>query len=236
MPPGSKEMKVYDKPNCPKHDQLCGFAEGMRVLIFDAEGHNDIFTITEVQDDAAHLQHSGQDLNYKYDDGSQVLTAVSYTYWLDRTTNQLKRYDGWQTDLPLVDDVVDLKFEYFGDPNPPTAPKPATGVANCIYTAAGVPALPTLAATDGSPADLTKKQLSDGPYCGGGDTEFDADLLRVRKVRVTLRMQVQSSTLRGAGPNNPLFLNPGTAQGGERYVPDYTVKFEVSPRNLNLAR
>ena len=31
--------------------------------------------------------------------------------------------------------------------------------------------------------------LTDGPYCGSGDNQFDADLLRVRKVRVTLRMQ-----------------------------------------------
>jgi len=234
MPPGSKEMKVYDVPSCPKHDQLCGFEEGMKVLIFDREGHNDVFTITQVQDDAAHMQHSGQDLNYKYDDGAQVLTAVSYTYWLDRTTNQLKRYDGWQTDLPIVDDVVDLKFEYFGDPNPPTEPKPATGVANCLYTAGGALVLPTLAATDGSLAELTAAMLSDGPYCGGGDTEFDADMLRLRKIRVTLRLQVQSATLRGT--NTALFMKPGTGQGGERFVPDYTVKFEVSPRNMNLAR
>jgi hypothetical protein len=30
--------------------------------------------------------------------------------------------------------------------------------------------------------------FQDGPWCGSGDNEFDADLLRIRKVRVTLRM------------------------------------------------
>ena len=66
-------------------------------------------------------------------------------------------------------------------------------------------------------------------------TDRDADLLRIRKVRATLRMQAASEALRG-GPESGLFLNPGKAQGGSRLVPDYTVQFDVSPRNLNLTR
>ena len=69
--------------------------------------------------------------------------------------------------------------------------------------------------------------------CGTGDNQFDADLLRVRKVRVTLRVQAAPASLRGT---NRLFKKPGTARGGERYVPDYSVAFDMSPRNLNLAR
>jgi hypothetical protein len=46
-------------------------------------------------------------------------------------------------------------------------------------------------------------------------------------------MQVANPTLRGTGP---LFTIPGTAVGGAKYVPDYAVSFEVSPRNLNLTR
>ena len=63
--------------------------------------------------------------------------------------------------------------------------------------------------------------LTDGPFCGGGDNQFDADLLRVRKVRVTLRVQAAVPALRGT--DTTLFKNPGTSQGGDRYVPDYTV-------------
>jgi hypothetical protein len=235
MPPNSAEMKVKDQPNCPKHDGLCGFETGMRVIIFDTEGHNDVFTITKTQSPAAHLQHRGQDLNYSYAEDSSVMTVVSYTFYLDRTTHQLKRYDGWETEVPLVDNVVDLRFDYFGDPNPPKAPKPPTGIANCIYDAAGASVLPTLTSSaDGSLVPLTAADLSDGPYCGGGDTEFDADLLRIRKVRMTLRMQAGNPTLRGT--NTQLFMIPGSAPGGARYVPDYTVSFEVTPRNLNLTR
>ena len=31
-------------------------------------------------------------------------------------------------------------------------------------------------------------------------------------------------------------MNPGTSNGGTKSVPDYTVTFEVTPRNLNLSR
>jgi hypothetical protein len=235
MPPNSVEMKVTQQNNCPDKDPLCGFRDGMKVIIFDTSGSGnfDLFNITKVQDDAIHLQHRGQDLNYNYALGSQIMQMVSNTYYLDSQTHQLMQYDGTSTETPLVDNVVGLKFEYFGDPNPPKQPKPPLGTANCLYSDTGVALLPTLALTDGSLAALTEDILTDGPYCGRGDTEFDADLLRVRKVRVTLRMQVANATLRGTGP---LFTNPGTAVGGAKYVPDYSVSFDVSPRNLNLTR
>lgn len=235
MPPQSSEIKVNPQPNCPSGQDLCGFVEGMEVIIFDTAGHWDTFTITKVQDSAGHLQHRGQDLNYKYASGASITQIVNYTYYRDRTTNQLKRYDGHAKDEPLVDNVVDLRFDYFGDPNPPKLPKPAAGEANCLYDAAGnYLNLPILTASEGSLAALTAAQLSDGPYCGSGDNTFDADLLRIRKVRVTLRVQAASPSLRGTG--TALFMNPGTAQGGDRYVPDYRLSFDISPRNLNLAR
>lgn len=235
MPNVSAELKVLDQPNCPQGRQLCGFEVGMGLVIFDASGNFDSFTVTEVQSDAGHLQHRGQEFSIPYEVGARVTEIISYTYYLDRTTNQLRRYDGLQTDVPIVDNVVDLRFEYFGDPEPPRMPKPPPGQANCLYDEAGnYVNLPVLAATDGSLAVLTAGILTDGPYCGGAGNRFDADLLRIRKVRVTLRMQVASPALRGG-----LALD-GTTQrhgvGGERYVPDYVVSFDVSPRNLNLSR
>ena len=50
-----------------RDEELCGFKEGMDVIIFDMSGNYDTFTITQVQDPAAHLQHRGQDLNYSYE-------------------------------------------------------------------------------------------------------------------------------------------------------------------------
>ncbi len=138
MPPQSAELKVTPQINCPADaNNLCGFTQGMEVIIFDDSGNYDTFTITNVQDAAVHVQHRGTDLNYKYSAGASITQLVSYTYYLDRTTNQLKRYDGHAKEEAIVDNVVDLRFTYFGDPNPPMAPKPKLGVDNCLYDAAG---------------------------------------------------------------------------------------------------
>jgi len=235
MPQPSSELKVTDQPNCPQGAELCGFEEGMVVLIFDSSGHFDTFEVTEVQDNAGHLQHRGQTLSHAYDTGASVTQAVSSTIYLNRTTFQLMVYDGGSTERALVDNVVDLQISYFGDPNPPLKPKPAAGEANCLYDASGNYIGPgVLPTVDGSLAALTPAMLTDGPFCGGGTNQFDPDLLRVRKVRLTLRMQVASAQLRGT--NTTLWQNPGKAQAAEKLVPDYTVSFEVTPRNLNLAR
>lgn len=234
MPNVSAELKVNKPKNCPGSDPMCGFTEGMAIVIFDSAGNFDAFTVTEVQGAAGHLQHRGQQFSVPYPAGSQVTQIVSYTYYLDRNTSQLRRYDGIDTDVPLVDNVVDLRFEYFGDPQPPRAPKPPPGMANCLYDAAGNYANhPVLAPTDGSLAILTTAMLTDGPYCGGGTNEFDVDLLRIRKIRATMRMQVASASLRGG---RDLAGNLRTVSAAERYVPDYIVTFEVTPRNLNLSR
>jgi hypothetical protein len=235
MPNVSAELKVNNQRNCPVNaGNLCGFEEQMDVIIFDESGNFDFFTITEVQDAAGHLQHRGQRFSKTYDPGASVSEIVSNTFYLDRTTNQLMRYNGGNSDLPVVDNVVDLNFQYYGDPVPPAKPDTPVGTANCLYDASHNPVLPVLTATQGSLALLTPAMLTDGPMCGGGDNQFDADLLRVRKVRVTLRMQAASAALRGSSPT--LFRNPGTALTGEKMVPDYEVSFDVSPRNLNLTR
>jgi hypothetical protein len=238
MPTTSAELKVTAQSNCPAGgDALCGFTDGMDVIIFDTSGNFDLFSVTKVQDDAAHLQHRGQEeLSKAYDVGAHVTQIVSNTFYLNTQTNQLMRYNGGDNDVPLVDNVVDLKFEYFGEIVPPKLPKPPAGEANCLYDAAGnyTAGLSTLSPDNGSLAALPAAMLIDGPMCGGGASQFDADLLRIRKVRVTMRMQASSPSLRGT--DTRLFRNPGTSKGGDRFVPDYTISFEVAPRNLNLTR
>jgi hypothetical protein len=49
-----------------------------------------------------------------------------------------------------------------------------------------------------------------------------------------LRVQVASASLRGF--DTTLWKKPGTSAASTRMVPDYSVVFEVAPRNLNLAR
>ena len=83
---------------------------------------------------------------------------------------------------------------------------------------------------------LTAAQLKDGPWCptAASVNRWDADLLRVRKIGVTLRVQAANAALRG--PAGTLFARGGTSRGGDRFVPDQEIHFEISPRNLNLGR
>jgi hypothetical protein len=83
---------------------------------------------------------------------------------------------------------------------------------------------------------ITEQMLSDGPWCPDANkpNRFDADLLRVRRVRVTLRVQVGLDRLRGADALR--FAKPGTATQSARMVPDQEISFDVTPRNMNLGR
>lgn len=136
--------------------------------------------------------------------------------------------------MPIADNVVALSFEYFGDPNPPTTPRPPAGVENCLYDPAGNPKpMAMLAGPSESLVPLPLSIFSDGPWCGSGGTQFDADLLRVRAVRVNLRIQATQAAFRGNGTS---FLRSGTSQRSDRYLPDLGGTFMIAPRNLGVSR
>jgi prepilin-type N-terminal cleavage/methylation domain-containing protein len=274
MPQPSSEVKVNAEPGCPAADPLCGFEEGMRVVIFDNTGSFDFFTVTEVQSAALHLQHrppiNPADFSKAYDVGAVIsqVNTDAYYWRQDAATNtfQLMHYDLFANDTPLIDDVVALRFEYMGDAAAPVlrapvtdpvgpwtsyGPKPpALGVdvatdswpagENCTFTidaATGqhVSRLPSLGA-QGTLTGLTGAQLSDGPWCpdAANVNRYDADLHRVRQIRVTFRVQTGVAVLRG--PAGVLFNRAGTGTISTRLVPDQAVQFDVTPRNLNLGR
>jgi hypothetical protein len=109
---------------------------------------------------------------------------------------------------------------------------------NCTFMVSNgqtVSRLPVLAANEGQVL-LTQAQLTDGPWCPDDQRadRFDADLLRIRKVRVNLRVQAALASLRG--PAGLLFTRGGTSTSSTRYVPDQEIKFDIAPRNLNLGR
>ena len=62
----------------------------------------------------------------------------------------------------------------------------------------------------------------------------DADLVGLRTVAVTLRVEAAAAALRG--PASSLFARPGTAGAARRWAPDVEVHFRVAPRNLSLER
>ncbi len=107
---------------------------------------------------------------------------------------------------------------------------------NCIFSLQGavsVPRLASLGNAGGGLVPLGAAALTDGPWCPDSlaPNRFDADLLRIRRVRVSVRAQALSASLRGTAPL--LFARPGTSPGGGRMVPDATITIDVAPRNMN---
>ena len=106
----------------------------------------------------------------------------SRTYYLKSAapgTFQLMQYDGSLSDLPMLEHVVRLSFDYFG---------PST--------------------TGGSLVRLEPATLVDGPWIEDeAHRMFDADLLRVREVRALLRLESTDPWLRRLVPDEEIVLH-----------------------------
>ena len=108
---------------------------------------------------------------------------ASRTYYLRSAaapgTFQLMQYDGGLSDLPMLEHVVRLSFDYFG---------PAT---------AGGPLV-----------RLEPAMLVDGPWIeDAAHGLFDADLLRVREVRALVRLESTDPWLRRLVPDKEIVLH-----------------------------
>ena len=270
LAPGALDVQLEWSPNCPPTTatQMCGFKRGDRMVVLDKGSQWDIFSVDQIGSGAVSLTHRGPPAVARYEAGAVAAEVRLGTYYLKtddaNRTYQLMRHDGWSTDLPVVDDVVKLEFQYFADPEPPRLtgaplgepPGPWTtyGPApprleettggwaqgeNCTFLVIDGEHVPRLnALAGGGPAlvELTPAELTDGPWCPNALTpnRFDADVLRIRKIRVTVRVQSALASLRG--PAGVLFLRAGTARAVEQYVPDVEVQFDIAPRNMNLQR
>ncbi len=213
-----------------------GFAADQRVLLFD---QTPAFDVASVRDAAASrvLLASAPASDpiskpYRAADDAHIVMANVTTLSFDAAHRQLRRASGDGVDMPVLDEVVDMSFRYFGDPIPPAGPRPPPGESNCLFDAAGITRLRVLADDDGGLAELPIASFTDGPFCGVAPYRFDADLYRVRRVRVRLRVQTASASLRGRDPL--LFQVPGTASSARLQVPDMVLEFDIAPRNLQL--
>jgi hypothetical protein len=254
MPTASSQVVIDTEPGCPKDartglvDPLCGFKPNdTKAAMFDGTGAFDTLSITSADAAAQVLgfQQPQQSALSKAYLGSvskhwtKIVEISLHVYYLNTATHQLMHYDGFSTVSPVLDDIAGLDFEYYGDPSPPAftrpgtdptvtygPPPPATGVTqapfapgeNCTWQMSGggqVTRLASFGSAGGGLVRLTASQLTDGPWCPDdvNVNRYDADLLRVRKVRITLRVKSSNGS-----------------------VPAQSVRFDVSPRNLNFGR
>ena len=191
----------------------CGYRARDLVLVFDEHGAWELFRVTGTGAMTLSLERAHATATM-FAPGAVVAPVELHHYYADTARSQLRHYDGWQGDFPVVDDLVDLRFRFFGD------------------AAAGAPVCQGHAppAVGGPLVEIGLGKLIDGSWCGPAGLPFDADLLRIRAVAVVLRVQSAVEELRGADPR--LFARPGPTAGRRGFVPDHAVSFTVAPRNL----
>jgi len=257
-PQDSDWLGVDAQPECPVSDPLCLFTADSAAVVFDDSANVDLIAITAVSSEnpTPMLQHANQHLTFAaYRPSAAAVTGVStVSYAIDHQASQLVVSSGLGApDAPAADNVVALSFAYLVDPQPPNlttyGPRPppidvqgpslewppGENCAFAVVAGAHVPRLPVLGAGS-TLLPMALAQFTDGPWCpdSSSTNRWDADLLRVRAVVVTLRVQAAIVALRG--PAGLLFSVAGTGRDSNRWVPDQEVSFQVTPRNLNLER
>jgi hypothetical protein len=210
---------------------LCGFVEGTRAALVDPSAPGagyDFFTVTGT---SGGLQRGAPNplLARPYSAADAlVIPVVQRVYYLDRSERRLMLYDGYMSDLPLVDHVADLSFTYYGSASALDVVRPSAGESSCLFEQPS--GAPLLAEHPGSaPRVVGLAELQDGPLCGTGSAAFDGDLLRLRGVRVRIRLEAGADDLRAGGP---AYSRPGRAPSGVAAIQDYEVSFDVALQNL----
>jgi len=123
---------------------------------------------------------------YYRPDAIAVLGDAQRTYYFKADTFELMQYDGGSSDLPMIEHVVSLTFEYIGVASP----------------------------SDRNLVTFDPNVLVDGPWSeDASHRRFDADLQRVRAVRISARFESTTPSLRP-------------------FVPDETIVLHVALRNI----
>jgi hypothetical protein len=256
-------IRVAPLSACALSHPACRFHDDARVLVADGSGAWDVVPVTAVAVDGLTLEHAGSPLTRLYRIGAIVgeVGSSAYSLRLDPATgvSQLRRSTDGSADMPLLDHVTGLRFEYFGRADPPVVIDdgetlrrrtsygplpPPDGVddtldawppgENCHFSRTDGQALPRQAALPvevGGLARLPVGVLADGPWCpdDASPNRYDADLLRIRLVRITIRVQAQSPAVRGL--DTRLFAQPGSAREAARLVSDLEVRVDAALRN-----
>jgi hypothetical protein len=257
MTSSSTVFTVTADSSCPVGKAACGFVAGDTALVVDASGHFDTFTVLGVSGSGGMLapDFAGA-TGVVYGAGATIVKAVVRAYVLkpDPRVPQLLVFDGGAAAAPIADHVVGVTFQLYGDAQPPTlieTSRPTYGPApppigtqtteyppgeNCAFRVDAVTGtqVPRGAVFGGADAlvPLTSSVLTDGPWCPdeSSPSRYDLDLLRVRTIGVTLRVESALDALRG--PAGVLFVRPGTGTITGRLLPDLEVTFQLTPRSL----
>ena len=164
MGTASSPLAIDGSPVCAT-GTACGFAAGDRAIVYDASREGGPYELLTIGavDAARDLLIPAAPLNRAYLTGARVALVSVRVYHFDSPTRRLMVYDGDRSDVPLIDRILNMRVTYLADLGGP-APQP-----------------------------LNLAQLADGPVAGEAPNRFDVDLLRVRRIQITLTLQDESA-------------------------------------------
>jgi len=234
LPVESGVLSLETGGGCAIFIPLCGLQEDDDVIVTDEEGRHDFFRLGVMTGATASLMLRQGAPSYPFPAGVIATRVETRTFYFDATSRQLRQYDGYRSDVPLIDDVVDVRFEYWGSRGVPMLGLPAVaGQSTCWFDSGSQPRFGRpIAAPGEADVPLQLDEFRDGPWCGSGGNIFDADLLRIRRVRVVVRLRAANPVARGSSPD---YVDAGRASTAMSLVPDLEVISDVTPRALTAA-
>jgi type II secretory pathway pseudopilin PulG len=177
---------LFGPASCGPGRVSCGVPTGGSVLVCDARARGEVCRVTLADGDR--LEHAPLGATYG-PSGDAMATGVEVRAIHFDAGRQQLRIASAGTDLPLLDDVAAFEVVWLGDTSAPAGPRPPPGEENCVVGVDGSLRLPALAADEGPWVRLEAAELSDGPWCGVQPWRFDADLYRVRMVRLRVQLR-----------------------------------------------
>jgi hypothetical protein len=209
-------------PTCPTLVDGCGLRAGLPLLFLDARPG---FQLAEADGvDAAGLTIPGVT---SAADTAVVAGVEIVSYRFDAPRGELVRARAGGRALPVAGHIAGFAVELWGDGAPPAGPRWPPGEDTCLTLADGTPRLPAWAPAGAPHVRLDPARLADGPWCGVAPFRVDADLFRVRRVRVRLRLEADHDGVRGRDPARA--GRPGRATTPAREVHDLDVAIDVAP-------
>src|SRR4029453_14983011 len=99
----------------------------MTIVLVDGFGNFDMFVVLQTDGVSATVRWLPGGTGAAYGSGVAVLPVQLRTAYWNAHTRELRTDGGDRSDFPVINDVVDLSFEYVGDPLPPRDPRAAIG-------------------------------------------------------------------------------------------------------------
>jgi len=150
---------------CPLSHPACRFRDDARALVADGYGAWDLVQLTAVAIDGLTLEHDGSPLTRLYRAGALIgeVKSSAYSLRFEPATgvSQLRKSTNGSPDMPLLDHVTSLRFEYFGRAEQPVVIDDAEPLRR--RTSFGLLPPPMVSTTRSTRGRLARTATSSGP-------------------------------------------------------------------------